>query len=73
MSVTELLETAQFLVDGGGEKKAVVFDYVHWEELLTLLEDLEDAKEIHCLRKAGEKTIYWEQAKAELRSEGINV
>ncbi|MDI6792108.1 MAG: hypothetical protein QME81_04475 [bacterium] len=57
MSVTELLETAQFLVDGGGEKKAVVFDYVHWEELLTLLEDLEDAKEIHCLREAESVTL----------------
>nr|HID15093.1 hypothetical protein [Anaerolineae bacterium] len=73
MSITELLQKVQFLVDAGGNKKAVVFDYVLWEELLTLPEDLEDAEEIHCLREAGEEAIPWEQAKVELRSEGIDV
>ncbi len=73
MSTTELLQTAQFLVDTNGNKKAVVLDYVLWEELLTLLEDLEDADEIRRLREAGEEPIPWEQAKAELRGEGIDV
>ncbi|VAW36121.1 hypothetical protein MNBD_CHLOROFLEXI01-3864 [hydrothermal vent metagenome] len=73
MTVTELLEAAQFLVDTDGKRKAVLFDYPVWEELLTLLEDLEDAEEIRRLRESGEETISWEQAKAELRSEGINV
>jgi hypothetical protein len=73
MTVTELLETAQFLINAKGERKAVVFDYQVWEELLTLLEDLEDAEEIRRLRESGEEAISWEQAKAELRSEGINV
>jgi hypothetical protein len=40
MSVSEVLQQAQFLVDSEGNKKAVVFDYGLWEELLTLLEDL---------------------------------
>lgn len=53
--------------------EAVVFDYSVWEELLTLLEDLEDAEEIRRLRESGEESIPWEQAKAELRSEGIDV
>ena len=69
MSVSEVLQQAQFLVDEEGVKKAVVFDYSLWEELLTLLEDLEDAEEISRLREAGEdeEALPWEQAKEELR------
>jgi hypothetical protein len=37
------------------------------------LEDLEDAEEIRRLREAGEETIPWEQAKAELQAEGVDV
>lgn len=73
MTVIELLQTAQFIVDTSGTRKAVVLDYAVWEELLTLLEDLEDAEEIRRLRQAGEESIPWEQAKAELRAEGVNV
>jgi len=73
MRVIELLQTAQFVVDASGNKKAVVLDYAVWEELLTLLEDLEDAEEIRRLREAGEEAIPWEQAKAELRAEGVDV
>ena len=36
------------------------------------LEDMEDAEEIRRLRKAGEETIPWEQAKAELRAGGVD-
>ena len=73
MSVTELLQAAQFLVDANGNKKAVMLDFAVWEELLTLLEDLEDVEEIRRLREAGEEAVPWEQAKAELRGEGIDV
>jgi hypothetical protein len=73
MSVTELLQTVQFLVDANGKKKAVVFDLALWEELLALLEDLEDAEEIGRLREAKEEAIPWAQAKAELRVAGIDV
>jgi len=73
MNITELLQPTQFLVDAGGDKKSVVFDYVQWEGILTLLEDIEDSNEIHHLRNAGEEIVPWKQAKAELRSEGINV
>ncbi len=73
MIITELLETAQFLVDTNGDKKAVVFGYAVWDELLTLLEDLEDAEEVRHLREAKEETIPWEQAKVELRGEGVDV
>jgi hypothetical protein len=73
MTVTDLLEKAQFLVDTTGKKKAVVLDYTVWEEFLTLLEDLEDAQEIRLLRESEEEVVPWEQAKAELRAAGIDV
>jgi hypothetical protein len=73
MSTADLLRSVQFLVDANGNKKAVVLDYPVWEELLTQLEDLEDAQEIQRLREANEDVITWDQAKAELRSEGVDV
>jgi hypothetical protein len=73
MSTTDLLRSVQFLVDTDGNKKAVVLDYPVWEELLTQLEDLEDAQEIQRLREANEEVTTWDQAKAELRSEGVDV
>jgi len=73
MSVTELLQAVQFVVDKDGKKRAAVLDYAVWEELITLLEDLEDAEEIERLRKAKEETIPWEEAKAELRDVGVDV
>jgi hypothetical protein len=75
MSVSEVLRQAQFLVDAEGNKKAVVLDYSLWEELIILLEDLEDAEEIRRLREAGEdeEALPWEQAKEELRRQGVDV
>ena len=73
MSVIELLRKAQFVVDASGNRKAVLLDYTAWEELLTLLEDWEDSDEIRRLREAGEQAIPWEEAKAELRTEGVDV
>ena len=62
---------AQFVIDADGNRKAVVLDYVLWEELLDLLEEMEDVEEIRRLREAGEEVIPWEQAKAELQGEGV--
>ena len=73
MNVNELLQKVQFVVDADGNKKAVLLDYAAWGELLTLLEDWEDAGEIRHLREAGEETIPWEQAKEELRADGVDV
>ena len=73
MNAIEMLQTAEFVVDAQGKKRAVLLEYKIWEELMTLLEDLEDAEEIRRLREAGEEAIPWEQAKAELRAEGVDV
>jgi len=67
MSPIEMLQTAEFVVDAQGNRRAVLLDYKVWEKLLTLLEDWEDAEEIRRLREAGEEAIPWEQAKAELQ------
>jgi len=63
MSAIEMLQTAEFVVDAHGNKRAVLLDYKVWDELLTLLEDREDAEEIRRLREAGEEAIPWEQVK----------
>jgi hypothetical protein len=73
MSVAEILQNVRFVVDADGNKKAVLLDYSLWKELLIQLEDLEDAEEIRCLREAGEEVISWEQAKGELRAQGVDV
>ncbi len=66
MDTTELLRNVQFVLDSEGNKTAVQIDYAAWEELLTLLEDMEDAEEIRRSRASGEEAIPWERAKAEL-------
>lgn len=74
MSVNELLlQKAQFVVDSGGNRTAVVLDYKDWEELITLLEDIEDAEELDCGIGSEEELIPWEQAQAELMAKGIDV
>ena len=73
MNTTELLQNVQFVTDADGNKTAVQIDYAAWEEVLTLLEDLEDAEEIRRSRASGEEAVPWEQAKAELRAKGIDV
>ncbi len=73
MSVTELLQSAEYVVDAQGHRKAVVVDYAAWEELLMLLEDIEDADEIRRLRESGEEAVPWSQAQAELRAGGVDV
>jgi len=73
MSVTELLQSVRFVVDAEGNKKAVIVDYDIWEELLTILEDWEDAQEIKQLRMLKEEAIPWGQAKEELKGKVLDV
>ena len=73
MRIQEIVESAQVVIDANGIKKAVLLDFALWEEILELLEDLEDAAEIDRLRDQDEEEISWEQAKTELRNQGVNV
>ena len=67
MLAAKMLQTTEFVVDAQGNKKAVLLDYQVWEELLTLIQDWEDAEEIRRLRESAEETIPWEQAKHRVR------
>ncbi|MDE0631080.1 MAG: hypothetical protein OXH73_06215 [Caldilineaceae bacterium] len=71
-SIHELLEKVEFVVDVEGQKKAVMLDYSIWKDLVSLLEDIEDSAEIEASRNSGEEVVSWDEAKAELRSKGIN-
>ena len=61
MSITEIIDSVQVLIDRRGDKKAVQLDWAAWEEILTLLEDLEDAEEIEQIRHEEDELIPWEQ------------
>ncbi len=73
MSRKELIEKAEFLVDADGKKKSVLVNIEVWEELITLVEDLEDTAEIQDMREQDVEAVDWEQAKNELRAKGIDV
>jgi PHD/YefM family antitoxin component YafN of YafNO toxin-antitoxin module len=66
MSETILRRSVQYVVDSDGHKSAVLVDLDVWEQILTLLEDLEDAEEIRRAQEEDEETIPWEQVKADL-------
>ena len=68
-----ILERAQFVVDAKGRKTAVVLDYTLWEELMTVLEDMEDAEELRQLQTSDVEILPWKQARQELRQEGVHV
>ena len=70
MQVNELIEKAQVLVDSDGKKKAILLDYAFWQELL---EDLEDMEVLDRVREAGQEYVSWEEARAELRVDGVRV
>lgn len=66
MSEMTLLQSVQYVVDSDGHRSAVLINLDVWEQILTLLEDLEDAEEIFQAREEDEETISWEQVKADL-------
>ncbi|GAA6620110.1 type II toxin-antitoxin system Phd/YefM family antitoxin [Scytonema sp. NUACC26] len=70
MNTIQLSQKVQFVINAEGKKSAVLLSLEDWEQLLTLLEDLEDAEEICQVREQKGEAILWEQAKAEL---GIEV
>lgn len=73
VSVAEKLQHAKFVVDAEGKEAAAMIDYSLYEELLELLGDAEDAEELRRLRETGEEPLSWEEAKAQLRADGVEV
>lgn len=43
-ALTEILQSAQFIVDTKGKLTAVVLDIEAWEAFMSMIEDLEDVK-----------------------------
>jgi len=41
VTVTDLLQSAQFVVDADGNRQAAQFDIARWEELVALLKNIE--------------------------------
>ena len=46
MAVTDILNSVKFIVGPDGQQSAVVVDLDVWEQIVTLLEDTEDAEEM---------------------------
>jgi hypothetical protein len=45
MSVAELIQSVEFLVDATGHKKAVMLDMAMWEEIVAILEKMEPTQD----------------------------
>lgn len=67
MTVAEILKSVNFVVGPKGKKSAVLVDMAVWEQIVTMLEDAEDADEIKQARSVREETIPWNVAKKELK------
>lgn len=70
MTVAEILNHVKFVVNPKGKKSAVVVDMEIWEQIVTLLEDAEDADELKQARSIREEQIPWNVAKKELNLGG---
>jgi hypothetical protein len=52
MSLAELVESVEFVVDAQGNRKAVVVDLAVWKEVLQILADtLEEAEDAQAIRE----------------------
>jgi hypothetical protein len=50
------------VINPDGKKSAVMVDLDVWEQITTMLEDLEDAEEMKQARTVHEETVYWNAA-----------
>jgi Mg2+/Co2+ transporter CorC len=66
MTVADLLNSVKIVVDPDGQQSAVMMDMDVWKQIVTLLEDTEDAEEFRKARKVQEETISWKTAKKDL-------
>ena len=72
MTVADLTRHVQYIVDEHGNRNAAVLRWAVWEQILTILEDREDAEDLR-LVTPDDEVISWEQAKTELRTAGLDV
>jgi hypothetical protein len=67
MTVADILGSVKFVVNPDGQQSAVVVDLDVWEQIVTLLEDTEDAEELKKAHTVKEGTIPWKVAKKDLK------
>lgn len=65
MSIGDVLDSVQYVVDSKGQQTAVQLDLKTWHMLRNMLEDLEDMAEIERARAEQEETFAWEGVVAE--------
>lgn len=69
MTITELLQSVQYVVDSEGRQTAVQFDISAWEVLRQFIEDKEDIADIQQARQEDDTVFSWEQVVAEHKSQ----
>lgn len=67
MTIADILKSVKFVVNPDGHQSAVVVDMAVWEQIVTLLEDLEDAEDVKKARSIKEETIPWKTVKKDLK------
>ena len=67
MTITEILNSVKFVIEPDGHQSAVVVDMGVWEQIVTMLEDAEDAEDIKHRRTVKEESIPWKTVKKELK------
>ena len=67
MTIAEILNSIKFVVEPDGHQSAVMVNLDVWEQIVTLLEDIEDAEEIKKARAIKGETIPWKVAKKDLK------
>jgi hypothetical protein len=63
MTVAEILNSVKFVVEPNGHRSAVVVDLEVWKQIVSILEDAEDADDIKKARSIKEESIPWKTAK----------
>lgn len=75
MTVAEVLQSVQFMVDRDGKPTAAVLDITAWEVFLSILEDAEDVQLIRERMKnwrTKEGWTRWEDFEAELEADELS-
>ncbi|RIK28656.1 MAG: hypothetical protein DCC56_15430 [Anaerolineae bacterium] len=67
MTIAEILKSVQFVVNPDGEKSAVMVDVDVWDEIVSMLEDIEDAEEMKQAKMIREESVPWEVVKKEMK------
>jgi len=69
MTIEEITDKVQFVIDADGNRQAVQVEIAQWENIMNLLEEMQDTIELAQARQEKEDVVPWEQVKAEYLAE----